>query len=135
MPGRAVESIITAHASTLNRKIILDATNNVGAAEMSAVPILTTRTPQAQVMRAFNTLGWENFAQPVMSGLQADLFYCGPDDATARRAAEQLIADVGLRPVYVGGLEQVAVLDNLTRLWFVLSQKMGRHLAFKLLVP
>ncbi len=135
VPGSAVESIIMAHASALNRKIILDATNNVRAAEMSAVPILTTRTPQAQVMRAFNTLGWENFAQPVMSGLQADLFYCGLDDATARRAAEQLITDIGLRPVYVGGLDQVAVLDNLTRLWFVLSQKMGRHLAFKLLVP
>jgi 8-hydroxy-5-deazaflavin:NADPH oxidoreductase len=124
-----------AHADALNGKIILDATNNVGAEEMCVAPSLTQRASQAQVYRAFNTLGWENFAEPVIGGVQADLFFCGSDDASSRRAVEQLITDVGLRPVYVGGLDQVAVVDNLTRLWFALSRKMGRHLAFRMLTP
>jgi predicted dinucleotide-binding enzyme len=48
---------------------------------------------------------------------------------------ESLIADVGLRPIYIGDLEQVAVVDNLTRLWFALAfgQGYGRRLAFKML--
>lgn len=50
---------------------------------------------------------------------------------------EGLIADVGLRPARVGGLDQMQLLDGVLRLWFALAigQKMGRHLAFKLLMP
>jgi len=42
-----------------------------------------------------------------------------------------------LRPIYIGGLEQVDLLDNQTRLWFTLAlqQGRGRHLALKLLEP
>src|SRR5574337_1919270 len=104
VPGSAAEPLIMAHADALHGKIILDATNNVGAAEMSVASILTQQASQAQVYRAFNTLGWENFAEPVIGGVQADLFFCGSDDASARRTVEQLITDAGLRPVYVGGL-------------------------------
>ena len=42
---------------------------------------------------------------------------------------------VGLRPIYVGGPEQVDTVDAITSLWFALvfGQKRPRHLAFKLL--
>ena len=48
---------------------------------------------------------------------------------------EGLIADIGLRPIYVGDLDQVTLIDTLTRLWFALAfqQGYGRRLAFKLL--
>jgi predicted dinucleotide-binding enzyme len=86
------------------------------------------------VFRAFSTLGWENFAEPLIGGLQADLFYAGPEgDADAVVAA--LIADVGLRPVRVGDRGQLDLLENLTVLWFtfVFQQGRSRHLAFKLI--
>ncbi len=136
VPGAAVPALARAHAAALNGKVIIDASNNVGTADMSAVGVLTAQAPRARVFRAFNTLGWENFADPVIGGVQADLFYCGHDDPSARRLVEGLITDVGLRPIYVGGLEQVAALDGMTRLWFALAlgQGRGRHLAFKLLV-
>lgn len=135
IPGAAVEAVVAAHARELDGKIIIDATNNVGADEMSGLGAFTAHTPTAKVFRAFNTLGWENFAEPKFGQLQADLFYCGPDETPARQAVERLIADIGLNPMYVGGLEQVPLLDALTRLWFSLAmgQKMGRHLAFKVL--
>ena len=90
--------------------------------------------PQAQVYRAFNSLGWENFAEPNFNGVQADLFYCG-SDGEAKSKVEQLISDVGLRPIYLGGNQQMGLLDSLTSLWFTLAfgQKKGRHLAFKVL--
>jgi len=65
--------------------------------------------------------------------VQVDLFYCG--DAAAREVADRLIADVGLRPVYVDGLDAAATVDGVARLWFALAfgQGHGRRIAFKLL--
>lgn len=54
-------------------------------------------------------------------GERADLFYCGPEEEPAVSRVEKLIHQVGLRPVRVGDLNQVSVLDALTRLWFSLA--------------
>ena len=35
--------------------------------------------------RAFNSLGWENFAEHGFDGAAAGLLWCGPDDALGRR--------------------------------------------------
>jgi len=137
IPGAAVDAVVREHAAALDGKIVIDATNRLGAPEMSGVPTFVELTPAAKVFRAFNTMGWENLAEPGFGGVSADLFYCGSDDRRARDTVERLIADVGLRPVRVGGLDKVGVVDGVLRLWFALAveQKMGRHLAFKLLTP
>jgi hypothetical protein len=46
-----------------------------------------------------------------------------------------LIQDVGLRPVRLGDLRQVGLVDAIGSLWFALAfgQGMGRNLAFKVL--
>ncbi len=126
--------MIVTHAKALDGKTIIDATNNVSQPAMHSLATFAKHTPNARAFRAFNTLGWENFEDPQFSGVRADLFFCGPD-GDARSTVERLISDVGLRPIYVGGVEQVDVVDGLSRLWFALAfgQNMGRHLAFKLL--
>lgn len=88
----------------------------------------------AHPVRAFNTLGWENFADPVVAGTRADLLD-GAVEGRAREVAEQLIGDVGLEPVWVGGPEAFDVVDGVTRLWFTLAfqRELGRRLAFKVL--
>jgi predicted dinucleotide-binding enzyme len=136
VPSGAVDELIRAHASQLDGLTIVDAANRMGGGAMNSVAALSTAAPAARVYRAFNSLGWENFADPVFDGVQADLFYAGPD-GDARTAVERLINDVGLRPVYVGGPEQVDVVDAVARLWFALAlgQHRGRHLAFKMLTP
>ena len=50
-------------------------------------------------------------------------------------AVSTLIADTGLNPIYIGGIDQADILDALTRLWFVMAfqQGRGRHLAFKMI--
>jgi 8-hydroxy-5-deazaflavin:NADPH oxidoreductase len=136
VPASAVEAIVTSQANILDGKVIIDATNKVGAAEMNSIRLLAEQAPQAHLFRAFNSLGWENFAEPQIGGTQVDLFFCGAD-GVYRQDVERLITDIGLRPIYVGGLEQVPIVDNLARLWFALAlgRQMGRHLAFRLLSP
>lgn len=136
VPGGAVDELIGAYASQLDGKTVIDAANRMGGGPMSSVAAISAAAPNARVYRAFNSLGWENFADPVVNGVQADLFYAGPDDG-ARATVERLIGDVGLRPVYVGGPEQVSVVDAVASLWFALAlgQRKGRHLAFKALMP
>jgi predicted dinucleotide-binding enzyme len=134
LPGKAMDETITKHAAQLNGKIILDAANRMGGGTMNSFATFQTNTPHARVFRAFNTLGWENFANPVFDGIQADLFYCGPD-GDAREIAEQMISDVGLRPIRLGDVDQVGLVDSVGSLWFALAlgQGKGRHLAFKVL--
>jgi predicted dinucleotide-binding enzyme len=98
---------------------------------MSSVEAIRSAAPRAQVFRAFNTLPWETFAEPRFGETGADLFYCGPADK--RDVIEGLIRDVGLEPVYVGDLNWISVVDPLAGLFFALSQRLGRGLAFKLL--
>ena len=134
IPGGAVEQVAQTYASQLNGRIIIDAANRMGEDSMHNLAHFQQHSPQASVYRAFNSLGWENFAEPDFAGIQADLFYCGPGGA-AQASVEQLISDVGLRPVYLGGTEQMGLMDSLASLWFALAfgQKKGRRLAFKVL--
>jgi hypothetical protein len=134
IPGSAVATTLAGLGEALDGKIIIDATNNVGQAELNSIAAISAEAPNAKLFRAFNSLGWENFETPQLGGTQIDLFYCG-DPGAANETVAGLIADVGLRPIYVGQLDQVAVIDSLTRLWFALvfGQGYGRRLAFKLL--
>jgi predicted dinucleotide-binding enzyme len=134
LPWSAVGGIVEAHGEALNAKIVLDATNDFGGPVVNNVQTISSKARNAKVYRAFNSLGWENFEEPQIGGTQIDLFYCGADDE-ARPIVERLIEDVGLRPVRVGDLEQVQLVDAIGSLWVALAfrQGMGRRLAFKLL--
>ncbi len=134
IPGNAMEETIAALGPTLNGKIVIDAANRMGGGAMNSAAEFAAHAPGVQVYRAFNSLGWENLEDPMFGDIQADLLYCGPAGA-GRDAVEQLIRDVGLRPVCVGDSRQVGLVDAVGSLWFALAfgQGMGRHLAFKVL--
>lgn len=133
LPGSAAADFISQHAGTLAGKIVIDATNNVRGAEMNVLALLGKLVPGIHPVRAFSTLGWENFADPQIDGEPIDLFFCG--DPASRLTMEQLIAEIGLRPIYIGNIDTAAALDGMTRLWFALvfGQGYGRRTAFKLL--
>lgn len=133
VPGAAVGEFAAQYGASLAGKIIIDATNNIRSPQMNNLEILKGSAPGAHLVRAFSNQGWENFANPRLGGEQIDLFYCS--EAAARSSAEQLIREIGLRPVYTGDLEAAAIVDGLTRLWFALAigQGRSRRIAFKLL--
>jgi predicted dinucleotide-binding enzyme len=134
IPGTAMNGTIEQYGRQLDGKIIFDTANKMGSSVHNSFAALQQHAPHSPIYRAFNSLGWENFANPVFDGTPADLFYCGTDGA-ARATAEQLISDIGVRPVYLGGVEQVGVIDSLLGLWIALAmgQGKGRNLAFKVL--
>ena len=133
IPGAVMEETIVAHAAQLDNKIIIDAANRLSGGPMNSIATFQAHTPHAHVYRAFNIYGWENFADPFYNGVQADLFYCGPD-GEARAVVEQLIKEIGLHPVHVGDTDQAALVDGVSRLWFTLSRSQeSRHLALKVL--
>ncbi|MDZ4717469.1 MAG: NAD(P)-binding domain-containing protein [Roseiflexaceae bacterium] len=136
LPSSAVADFVAEYGSALNNKLVIDATNKFGQAVINSLAVIQEAAPQATLVRAFNSLGWENFAEPVIDGVQVDLLYVGPD-GEARAVIETLIIDIGLLPVRVGDLTQAALVDNIGALWGALAfgQKLGRRVAFKVLTP
>jgi predicted dinucleotide-binding enzyme len=62
------------------------------------------------------------------------MFYTGPDGAQ-RPTVDRLVAEIGVRPVWVGDNDKAAVVDNLGQLWvtLVFQRGMSRRLALKLI--
>ena len=125
------------HGAALAGKLVIDATNDLSGGDggsLSHTAAWAELAPEAVVARAFSTLGFENFRDPTVGGQTATLLWCGP--AGERGAAvDAIVRTVGLDPFRIGGLEAAATLDGMTRVWFhlVFTEKLGRHLAFKLL--
>jgi 8-hydroxy-5-deazaflavin:NADPH oxidoreductase len=107
LPGDAVAAMAAALGDAIDGNVVIDATNNLGPAEMNSIATIVRHAPGAVCARAFNSLGGENLADPDFDGTQADLLWCGPDGDPGA-LVERLITDVGLRPVRVGGLDQLS---------------------------
>jgi 8-hydroxy-5-deazaflavin:NADPH oxidoreductase len=134
IPNSGVAETLARYGGLLDGKIVVDATNRFGEPVVNHIAEIQASAPQAVVYRAFNSLGWENFAEPRIGGVQIDLFYCGPA-GESQEIVEQLIAEIGLRPVRVGGIETALLVDSVGSLWMTLvfGQHRGRHMAFRLL--
>lgn len=130
VPGKAVDAVLGDVEETLSDKTVIDAANAISQYVMHSLELIKRLAPDAKVFRAFNSLGWENFAEPELSGVKIDHFYCGASD---HADVHKLIGDVGINPIYLGGLEHAPTLDALTRLWFTLTQTYGRRVALKVI--
>jgi NADPH-dependent F420 reductase len=122
-------------------KIIIDATNPFlpGLAlaighTMSGGEQVAAWAPGARVVKAFNSTGAGNMADPDYGGVQPTMFICG-DDVGAKAAVADLTAQIGFEPVDAGPLSMARVLEPLAGLWVNLAyvQGMGPNIAFKLL--
>jgi 8-hydroxy-5-deazaflavin:NADPH oxidoreductase len=133
LPGTVVEPFLRQHAAALESLLIVDAANRIGGpGPAHSRDAVIAAVPTARYARAFNTVGWENFAEPQFGDTVADLFFSA--DEADRPLVEALIEAVGLRPAYVGA-DQHDVVDGVLRLWFALAvgQQRGRRLAFRVL--
>jgi len=127
VPGPAVAEVAAANAAALDGKIVIDATNRMGQTEVNNHAAITSAAPGARYARAFNSLGWENFAEPPAD---ANLFFAADEDA--RSATEELIGAVGFEPAYVGDASAVGTVDGVGALWFALARQSGRRkIAFR----
>jgi predicted dinucleotide-binding enzyme len=131
LPGAGVPQLLVDHGPALAGRVVIDATNDMGGQRLHHADAYRESARDARLVRAFNTVGFEVLADPSVGGEAADLFWCGPEDA----GVEKLIADVGLRPVRVGDIDAIDVVDGVGRLWLTLVFREGRprRLAFRLL--
>lgn len=117
-------------------RILIDTTNrdvfDYEAGRPGAAADVARLAPGAQVVKAFNTLGAEQFGTLGAQG--ASMFICG-DDALAKERVRDLTEELGFDVVDVGPLDNAILLENLAKLWIYLALRggYGRDIAFKLL--
>jgi 8-hydroxy-5-deazaflavin:NADPH oxidoreductase len=120
VPGQAVHDVVDELGAGLAGKVVIDAANRMGASEFDSRALIAAAAPSARYVRAFNSMGWENFADPAPG---TNLFFAA--DPEARTAAEELISAVGLEPAFVGDATATATVDALLPLWFALVKQNG----------
>lgn len=141
-PWPAVPDAIRAMGD-IRGKILIDCTNplslngdgslslSLGSTTSGAEEVEKLATG-AKVVKAFNTYGWENFANsayPNAADLKPVMFYCGDHDE-AKETTAKLAADLGFEPVDTGGLGMSRSLEPLALLWIRLSIREGRNANF-----
>ncbi len=119
-------------AGNLSGKVLIDATNPLlpdlsgmaVANTTSAAELMATWSKGARIVKAFNTVGFNVMANPIIAGEKVVLFYCG-DDAEAKKIAYQLAAELGFDARDAGPLTQARLLEPFALLWISLALKQG----------
>ena len=120
-------------------KVIIDAMNIV----MGRGPVGFTNTADAvlsntntmDVVKCFNTTGFNNMVDPTYGNTSLDLFVCG-DSPLGKELAIQLALDAGFASCYdVGGNDKFELMEQFAFFWINLAmfQGQGREIGFKLL--
>lgn len=131
---------VTETVSDWQGKIVIDATNPIAPGlqlavgyTTSAAEQLAAHLPGANVVKAFNTTGAENMADPLYDGEPATMFICG-DDAEAKAAVTDLAEALGFEVADVGKLEAARLIEPMALVWINLAVKqgLGRNIAFRL---
>lgn len=87
------------------------------------------------VVKCFNTTGFENIANPKYNNTGIDMFTAGSSERGIQ-VANQLAKEIGFDNVYhFGGNEKFNLLEQMALCWINLAimQKQGRDLAFKII--
>jgi NADPH-dependent F420 reductase len=130
-----------AAAGELRGRILIDATNPVAlTAEglrqglmightTSAAEEIARWAEGAHVVKAFNTTGWPNMADPVYGSQGLSMLLCG-DDAEAKRVVVDLARQLGFEPVDVGPLRSARYLEAVAMLWIDMALLQGFGTSF-----
>lgn len=92
-------------------------------------------TESNDVVKCFNTTGYNNMVDPIYSDTSVDLFTCG-DSVKGKEIAIQLSKDAGFADCFdVGGNDKFHLMEQFAWFWINLAmfQGQGREIAFKLL--
>lgn len=92
------------------------------ASDSSAAEELQKLLPNSKVVKAFNTIFANDFAQPVINGKQADAFIAG-NDAEALETVSELVKTAGFNPLIAGDLSISRTLENMQLLMIRLGMK------------
>jgi len=124
--------------SAIKSKIVIDATNAVFKKPESyktAFEGIKKETGCEDLVKCFNSTGFENMENPKYGDVAIDMFAAG-SSTKAKDVAKKLSLDAGFAECYdFGGDDKVELLEQFALSWINLAimQKQGRNIAFKVL--
>ena len=134
-----VTADIVKSIGNVSGKVIIDAMNSVRVKPEgynNTFEALTDLAKGAEIVKCFNSTGFENMANPVYpDAMNIDMFMAG-DSKPAKETARQLALDAGFGECYdFGGSDKVALLEQFALSWINLAimQGQGRGIAFKII--
>lgn len=120
-------------------KVIIDTMNivrgNGPEGFTNTADAILAHTQTRDVVKCFNTTGFNNMENTRYQDTVLDLFTCG-DSEHGKQIAQQLATDAGFETCYdCGGNDQFEAQEQFARFWINLAifQGQGREIGFKLL--
>ena len=136
-PPTAIFKVIE-QMDDVSNKVIIDATNSVMKSPepyKTVYHCLADKT-NAEVVKCFNSTGFENMLNPVYNGQGIDMFMAGESEK-AKSVAKQLALDCGFGScIDFGKSDKVELLEKFALSWINLAimQGHGRNMAFKVVL-
>lgn len=135
-PPTAIFEVIE-QMGEVSGKVIIDATNSIMKAPepFKTVYHCLVEKTKADVVKCFNTTGFENMLNPIYNNDGIDMFMAGDSD-NAKSVAKQLALDCGFGScIDFGKSDKVELLEKFALSWINLAimQGYGRDMAFKVL--
>lgn len=120
----------------VSNKTIVDATNSVQTKpeNFRTAYHAFSQLTDANVVKCFNTTGFENMKNPDYGNIKLDMFMAG-NSKVAKTIAAQLAKDGGFENCYdFGGEDKVELLEKFALSWINLAifQGFGRDIGFKI---
>lgn len=129
---------ITQSLGDVHNKIIIDTMNGLNmqpAGFTNTTDAILANCNTTDVVKCFNSTGFENMADPIYKGQGIDMFMAGSSEK-GKQVAKQLATDIGFANCYdFGGNHKFYALEQFAFAWINLAiiQKQGRDIAFKLI--
>jgi predicted dinucleotide-binding enzyme len=119
-----------AEMPSLDGVVLIDAMNRLGGdPAKSTSDDLLELFPGARVVKAFNTIGFENLTTARERTSPAAMFVAG-DDVEAKAIAMRLATELGFRAEDAGPLSNAKPLEEMVKVWLALSKQHGRQIGF-----
>ncbi len=138
IPALATVEATKALGDTTN-KLIIDAMNIIQGRGprgfRTTANAILDNTQTKDVVKCFNTTGYNNMLNPIYNDIAIDVFVAG-DSIKGKSIAKVLAQDAGFGACYdIGGDDKFEMLEQFAWFWINLAmfQGQGREIAFKLL--
>ena len=123
VPGTRVREIVM-DLGDLSGKIIIDPTNPMErmlmtfhhAVDTSNAQIIQALQPDADVVKAFNTMSWKTMKDADSAGGPVSVPLAG-NSRGAKKVVAELASGMGLDPIDVGGVENAHWLEGMLLIW------------------
>lgn len=137
-PATAAIEVVQSLGDT-SGKVIIDAMNIVMGrgpqGYKNTADAILAHTASREVVKCFNTTGFNNMVNPDYNGIPVDVFVAG-DSEKGKAIAIQLAKDAGFGDCYdIGGNDKFELMEQFAWFWINLAmfRGQGREIAFKLM--